>query len=49
MPIDGRRFLVIDDVVTTAAMVTEITCTLLPEDVENVVVMALARTPDPRD
>ena len=49
MPIDGRRVLVIDDVVTTAAIVTEITHTLFATGAENVVAKALARTPDPRD
>ena len=49
IPIDGQRALMIDDVVKISATATEITRTLLAAGAEDVVVMALARAPDPRD
>ncbi len=47
--LEGKRIILVDDVVTTAATATEASRCLLLAGAADVVIAALARTPDPRD
>ncbi len=47
--LEGKRVILVDDVVTTAATATEASRCLLLARAADVVIAALARTPDPRD
>ena len=47
--LEGKRIILVDDVVTTAATAAEASRCLLLAGAADVVIAALARTPDPRD